>query len=68
MHNLCLIMLATNTIFIDLLCLSLPKLHVKFQRQSLKSFWSKMSFEQKLAISKIWAKKSTKIAKNWSFP
>ena len=35
MQNLCLIMLATNIIFVDLLRIILPKLHVKFQPHPL---------------------------------
>ena len=39
MHNLCLIMIAAkDTIFIHLLCITLPKLHVKFQPHPLKIF------------------------------
>ena len=43
MHNLCLIILATNTILIDLLRITLQKLHVKLQPHpsSLKDFLSK---------------------------
>ena len=36
MHNLCLIILAKNTIFSDLMCITLPKLHVKLQPHPLK--------------------------------
>ena len=38
MHNLCLIMLAINTIFIDLLHITLPKHNVKFQPHPLNIF------------------------------
>ena len=48
MKNICLIMLATNTIFIDLLRLSLPKLHVKFQSQSLKIYREKAEKVKKM--------------------
>ena len=44
MHNLWLIMLATNTNFIDKVRITLPKLHVKFQPDLLKIFeqmWKK---------------------------
>ena len=41
MHNLCLTMLAINTIFADLLGITLPKLHVKFQPHPLKYFLNK---------------------------
>ena len=41
MHSLCLIMLARNTIFIDLLHITLPKLHVKFQPHPLRDFLRK---------------------------
>ena len=41
-------MLATNTIFIDLLRLSLPKLHVKFQSQSLKIYREKAEKVKKM--------------------
>ena len=47
MHNLCLIILATNTIFIDLLRITLPKLHVKLQPHPLKIFWAKVEKVQK---------------------
>ena len=42
MHTLCLIILATNTIFSDLMRNTLPKLHVKFQPNSLKIIWAKV--------------------------
>ena len=38
MHNLCLIILATNTIFSDLMRITLPKLHVKLQPHPLEIF------------------------------
>ena len=38
MHNLFLIMLATNTIFIDKVHMTLIKLHVKFKPLPLKIF------------------------------
>ena len=41
MHDLCLIVLATNAIFIDLLCITLPKLHVKLQPLPLRDVLSK---------------------------
>ena len=47
MHNVCLIMLATNTIFIDLVRITLSKLHVKFQPHPLKMFWAKVEKVQK---------------------
>ena len=47
MHNLCLIKLATITILIDLLRITLPKLHMKFQPHSLKIFWAKVEKVQK---------------------
>ena len=47
MHNHLLIMLATNTIFIDLLCITLSKLHVKFQPNPLQIFLSKVEKVQK---------------------
>ena len=37
MHNLCLIMLATNTIFIDLLHITIQELNVQFQPQDFFS-------------------------------
>ena len=42
MHNLCLIMITTNTIYIDLQRITLQKLHVKFQPHPLKIFWEKV--------------------------
>ena len=47
MHNLWLIMLATITISINLLRITLPKIHVKFQPNSLKSFRVKVEKVQK---------------------
>ena len=47
MHNLCLIMLTTNTIFIDFLRITLPKLFVKFQPHSLQTFLIKVDKVQK---------------------
>ena len=47
MHNTCLIMLNTNTIFINLLRITLAKLHVKFQPNPLKIFWAKVEKVQK---------------------
>ena len=41
MHNLCLIILVTITIFSDLISITLPKLHVKLQPHPLKIFLSK---------------------------
>ena len=38
MHNVLLIMIATNTIFIDKVHITLTKLHVKFQPLPLKIF------------------------------
>ena len=32
----------TNTIFIDLLCITLSKLHVKLQPRPIKIFWTKV--------------------------
>ena len=49
MHNLCLIILATNTIFIDLLCITLPKLHAKLQSYPLEIFWVKVKNPSKNA-------------------
>ena len=43
-HKLCLIMLATNTIFIDKVRINLTKFHEKFQLDTLKFFekrWKK---------------------------
>ena len=37
-------------------------------QQCENNYWSKMIFEQKLIISKIWAKKSTKNRQKWGFP
>ena len=42
MHNLCLIIIAKNTILSDLMRITLPKLHVK-----LKIFWAKVEKVQK---------------------
>ena len=39
--NVCLIILATNTIFIDLLRITLPKLHIKLQPHPLKVYLSR---------------------------
>ena len=47
MHNLYLIILAKTTIFIDLLCITLPKLHVKLQPHPLKIFQAKVEKVQK---------------------
>ena len=47
MHNLCLIMLATSTIFIDQVPITLRKLHVEFQPIPLKIFLSKVEEVQK---------------------
>ena len=41
---------------------------LNLSQQYENNCWSKMIFEQKLAISKIWAKKALKIAKNGGFP
>ena len=41
---------------------------LNLSQQYENNCWSKMIFEQKLAISKIWAKKGLKIAKNGGFP
>ena len=49
MHNLSLIILAKNTIFIDLLNITLPKLHVKLEPHFLKNFWAKVEKVQKNA-------------------
>ena len=40
---------------------------MNLSQQYENNCWSKMIFEQKLAISKIWAKKALKIAKNGGF-
>ena len=40
---------------------------MNLSQQHEKNCWSKMIFEQKLAISKIWAKKSTKNRQKWGF-
>ena len=42
MHNLFLIMLATNTIFIEEVHITIKKLHLKFQSLPLKIFWAKV--------------------------
>ena len=47
MHNSCLIILVTNTILIDLLHNTLPKLHVKLQPHPLKNFRAKVEKEKK---------------------
>ena len=47
MHNSFLIMLATNTILIDLVHSTLTKLHMKFQPLPLKIFWEKVEKVQK---------------------
>ena len=47
MHNLCLIILATNTIFSDLMRITLPKLHVKLQSHPLRISWAKVEKVQK---------------------
>ena len=47
MHNLCLIILATNPIFSDLMRISLPKLHMKLEPHPLKIFWAKVEKVQK---------------------
>ena len=48
MHNLCLIILATNTIFSDLMRITFPKLQVKLQPHPLiKIFWAKVEKVQK---------------------
>ena len=47
MHNLCLIILVTITIFSDLMLITLPKLYVKLQPHSLKIFWAKVEKVQK---------------------
>ena len=49
MHNLCLIILATNNIFIDLLCFTLPRLDMKLQPHPLKIFLAKVQKVQKNA-------------------
>ena len=46
MHNLCQIILTTNTIFIDLMRITLPKLLVKFQPHP-KIFGAKVEKVQK---------------------
>ena len=43
----CIIMLATKTIFVDLLRITLQKLHVKFQPYPLKIFWTKVEKVEK---------------------
>ena len=40
---------------------------LNLSQQYENNCWSKMIFEQKLAISKIWAKKSTKNRQKWGF-
>ena len=47
MHNLCLIILATNNIFSDVMHITLLKLHVKLQPHPLKIFWAKVEKVQK---------------------
>ena len=47
MHIICIIILATKTIFIELLCITLPKLHVKLQPHPLKIFWAQLEKVQK---------------------
>ena len=47
MHDLCLIILATNTIFIDFQRITLLKLHVKLHPHPLKIFWAKVENPQK---------------------
>ena len=47
MQNLFLIMLGTNTIFIDLVHMTLTKDHVKFKPLPLKIFRAKVEKEQK---------------------
>ena len=42
MHNSCLIMLATNTMFAEKARTTLPKLHVKFQPDPIKIFLAKV--------------------------
>ena len=46
-HKLCLIMLATNTIFIDRVRINLTKFHEKFQLDTLKFFRGKIEKMQK---------------------
>ena len=43
-------MLATYTIFSDLMRITLPKLHVKLQPHSLKIFWVKVEEVQKTHV------------------
>ena len=45
-----------------------PPGQLNLSQQYENNGWSKMIFEQKLVISKIWAKKSTKNCKKGSFP
>ena len=47
MHKLSPIMIATNTIFIDLVHMTLTKDHVKFKPPPLKIFRAKVEKEQK---------------------
>ena len=49
MHNLCLIILATKTIFFDLLCITFKKFHVKLQRHPSNNFIEKIEKVQKNA-------------------
>ena len=42
MHNLCLIMHATDTIFVDKVHITLLKLHVKFQTDPFKILLAKV--------------------------
>ena len=48
MHNLFLIMLATNTVFIDWVHMTLTKLHEKFKPLPLKIFRVKVEKVQKM--------------------
>ena len=41
LNNICLIMHATDTIFNDKVCITLPKLHVNFHPNALKDFFTK---------------------------
>ena len=47
MHNLGLIIIATNTIFIDLLRITISKLHVTLQPHPLKILGAKVEKVQK---------------------
>ena len=47
MHNLCLVNLATDTIFSDLMRVILPEIHVKLQPSLSKIFWAKVEKVQK---------------------